>query len=390
MRALVTGIKPYVARLDRLLPDGKAARFEAFAQIRTKREVMNASHFNGNTANYLVGEGAVEAVGREAGTFVDFDLLMERTADPAYLAAIKPEFDCVVFVAADLLGGDYDAAAEAQLLSRLDLPTVVLGIGSRRARDLRRKMPAGTLRFLEVLRSREHHVFTRGSVTADYLRARGLQQVWPTGCPSMFLRPDNIAAAVADLRRIDWRSGLRIAFCGHLGRGGAALRDIKLFGNRLGNCSYVMQDEHLSCSLEFDAADDDPIYNDLSGEVSRVRPFRGSKSIKDVRLRLFFNTHQWRTTMAMHDVSLGRRFHGVAAALQAGTPGLMIAVDDPMREMILQLGLPHVDMDAWNASNDKLTLLESTVAGFDVDQWRDRYFDAAARFRTRMAALGLG
>ena len=88
-------------------------------------------------------------------------------------------------------------------------------------------------------------------------------------------------------------------------------------------------------------------------------------------------------------MSLGRRFHGVAAALQAGTPGPMIAVDDPMREMILQLGLPHVDMDAWNASNDKLTLLELTVAGFDVDEWRDRYFDAAARFlRTRMAALG--
>ena len=186
MRALVTGIKPYVARLDRLLPDGKAARFEAFAQIRTKREVMNASHFNGNTANYLVGEGAVEAVGREAGTFVDFDLLMERTADPAYLAAIKPEFDCVVFVAADLLGGDYDAAAEAQLLSRLDLPTVVLGIGFAARPGSPAQDAGGHAEISQVLRSREHHVFTRGSVTADYLRARGLQQVWPTGCPSMF------------------------------------------------------------------------------------------------------------------------------------------------------------------------------------------------------------
>lgn len=390
MRVLVTGIKPYLARLSPQWADHSARRFSVFEPIRTKSEVIAATRFNGNTGNYLIGEGAVEAIGRDRATYVIFGYLHAKTRDPEYLAAIKSQFDCVVLVTANMLRSDYDAASEAELFARLDLPTVVLGIGCQRNRDLAQDIPAGTLRFLEVLRSREHHVFTRGAATADYLRARGLRQVWATGCPSMFLRPENIAAAVADLRRIDWRSSLNIAFCGYLARDPAAVHDITLFGNRNDNCNYVLQDEHLSYNLEFEAADGDPIYNDMSGEVTRVRAFRGSESIKDVRLRLFFNTHQWRAMMAMHDASIGRRFHGIVAALQAGIPGLMIAVDDRMREMISQLELPYVEMAEWIAADDKLALLESTVAGFDFDRWRDRYSDSAALFRSRLASLGFG
>jgi hypothetical protein len=393
MKALVTGIKPYLARLNRYHPDYTAPRFDGFAPIRTRKQVIDATVFNGNTGNYFIGEAAIEAVSREKATFIDFGFLRKKTVDPEYLAGINAGFDCVVFVTANLLRSDYDAAAEAELLDRFNLPIVVLGIGCQRLRDLPSGIPAGTLRFIEVLKSKDHHIFTRGAPSAAYLLSQGLKQVWPTGCPSLFLRPRNIVSALHALKLVDWKASLRIAFSGYLGGDVVAVRDIKFFAHRSRGCNYILQDEHLSYSLKFDAADAEEIYNDLSGELTHVSPFTGSSDIQDVRLRLFFNTHQWRAAAAMHDVSFGRRFHGVVAALQAGVPGLMIANDDRMREMLQQFDLPCIDVADWSAAElkkEKMALIEKAVAGFDADQWAERFLEAVALFRKRMSALGLG
>jgi polysaccharide pyruvyl transferase WcaK-like protein len=393
MRALVTGIKPYLARLARYSPDYPAAYFAAFAQIRTKKQVFDATNVIGNTGNYFIGDAAIEAVGRDKATFIDFGVIYKKTEDPAYLAEIHSQFKYVVFVTANLLRSDYDAKAEGELLSRFNLPVVVLGIGCQRTRDLKKPLPDGTRRLLEVLRAREHHIFTRGSESADYLISQGLRQVWPTGCPSMFVRPSNVMQAIQRLKLVDWTAKMRIAFSGYLGREPATVQDVKVFGNRLEGSNYVLQDEHLFYKLEFDAADDDAIYNDMSGELFRVRAFPGSAAIRDVRLRIFFNTHQWRLMMAMHDLNFGRRFHGGTAALQVGIPSLMIAVDDRMREMLNQSELPYIDVSDWNAAKskkDKIALLRKTMAGFDVDRFCERYLGAAEVFRKRLTSLGLG
>ncbi len=390
MKALVTGIKPYLARLSLPWSDHKGPHFDGFETIRTKDEVVSAARFNGNTGNYFIGEAAIEAVGRDKATFVNFGALHAKINDPDYLAAIQSQFDCVVLVTANLLRSDYDAALEADLLSKLNLPIVVLGAGCQRKRDLPASIPEGTLRLVGLLNSKEHHVFTRGSVSADYLRSKGLRQVWPTGCPSMFMRPHNIVAAMRALTLVDWTAKQRIAFSGHIGRDAATVRDIELFENRQNDCNYVLQDEPLCYGLEFDAQGDAEIYNDMSGEVSRVCLFQGSAAIPDIRMRIFFNTHQWRAVTAMHDVSFGRRFHGVVAALQSGVPGLMIAVDDRMREMLDQFELPYIDIGKWNDATDKLALIKSTAAAFDADRFCERHLEAAELFRTRMASLGLG
>lgn len=393
MNALVTGIKPYLARLQRFKQGGVLSRYDAFAPIRTRQQVIDATVFNGNTGNYFIGEGAIEATGRDKATFIDFGFLRQRTVDEGYLAEVHSQFDCVVFATANLLRSDYDAAAEAELLSRFNLPIVVLGIGCQRFRDLPDEIPEGTLRFIEVLRSKEHHVFTRGTPSAEYLLSKGLTNVWATGCPSIFLRTQNTLAAMKKLKEVDWTSSLRMAFSGYLSGDVATVRDIKLFSNRQAGSNYVLQDEHLSYKLNLGGDDDDTIYNDMSGQLTHVGSFHGAPDIQDVSLRIFFNTHQWRAVMALHDVSFGRRFHGVVAGLQAAVPGLMIANDDRMREMISQFGFPHIDVHDWNAAENnkkKMSLLVETVAAFDADQWCSTHLQAVDTFRKRMSAIGLG
>jgi hypothetical protein len=390
MRALVTGIKPYLSRLSEKWTDHAGRRFDGFEPIRTKKQVLDASRFNSNTGNYFVGEGAIEAIGREKAHFVDFGVLLAKTKDQEYLANTNRYFDVVVFAAANMLRRDYDAGLEAELLSRLNLPAIVLGIGCQRTADLEKTLPGGTRRFIEVLGSKDHTVFTRGAATADYLMAQGLRNVWPTGCPSMFMRPDNVVVALRKLVLVDWTTGLRIAFSGYLGRNINEAKDFAVFANRQKDCTYVLQDEHLFYGLEFVAEDDEDIYNDASGELIRGCSFRGAAVVSDIRKCLFFNTHQWRAAMAMHEVGFGKRFHGVVAALQAGVPGLMIAVDDRMREMLNQSRLPYIDIIDWNAATDKKSLISRVVASFDVDRFCETYCAAVTLFRSRMASIGLG
>ena len=390
MKALVTGIKPYLARLYRQWADHTAPRFEAFETIRTKKQLIEATRFNGNTGNYLVAEGAIEAVGREKATFVNFGYLHAKTRNPDYLAAIHSEFDCIVLVTANLLRSDYNAKLEAELFSRLDLPIIVLGIGCQRKRDLPTSIPEGTLHLLDVLRSKEHHIFARGSASADYLISQGLRRVWSTGCPSMFMRPENVVAAMRALKNMDWRGQLRIAFSGYLGRDPATIHDMTLLWKRQQDCNYVLQDEHLSYNLVLNATDEEEIYNDASGELRKVCSFEEAEAVPDLRMWIFFNTHQWRAMAAMHEATFGRRFHGVVAGLQAGVPGLMIAIDDRMREMLDQSQLPYIDLAEWNTSKDKMALIAHKVSSFDADRFCEHYLSEDELFRKRMADIGLG
>jgi Polysaccharide pyruvyl transferase len=390
MKVLVTGIKSYVAFLAPEWGDQSGRHFDVFPRVRSRKELMDATRFNGNTGNFFIGEGALNAVGREKSVWVDFGYLHAKTANADYLESVNKSFSCVVFVTANLLRSDYDASFEADLLSRFSLPIVILGIGSQRVNDLPGKLPAGTRRLIEVLKSKEHHIFTRGKPTADYLTAQGLKNIWPTGCPSLFLRPDQTLTAMRRMKEVDWRASMRMMFSGYLGKDAASVSDIQLFSLRQPASSYVLQDEHLFHGFNFMAEDDDVIYNDMAGEIERSSQFLGLDKLRDLRMRIFFNTHQWRAVMAEHDVCFGKRFHGVVAGLQVGTPGLMIAIDDRMREMLRQFNIPFIDEAEWNAAEDKFSLIEETNKRFDLASFEDSYQQAIVDFRTRTGALGLG
>jgi hypothetical protein len=387
MKALVTGIRPYLAALAGDWADHSGRRFDAFEPIRSRKQLFDASRTNGNTGNYFIGEGAVEAIGKNEAFFANFGYLNSKTKDLEYLESINKGFDCFVFVTANLLRNDYDAAVEADLISRIELPIVILGIGCQRVRDLVHDLPAGTLRMLDVLKAKRHYVFSRGIPSAEYLLSRGLTNVWPTGCPSMFLRLDNAIASLRNLKEIDWAASLRIAFSGYLGRDESSVRDIEVFSDRKDRCNYVLQDEHLFHGLHIDGADDDVVYNDMCGGMDRHCQFRGAERISDIGIHVFFNTHQWRAMVAMHDVTFGKRFHGVVAGMQSGTAGLMIAIDDRMREMLDQFALPYIEVLEWHASDDKRALIQRTVANFDVERCADHLLRAQELFRRRISAI---
>jgi hypothetical protein len=391
-RVLLTGIPSYVNRFGQRTDGLRSALRGQLPRPRCKPELVAETKAIGNTGNYVIGDGALGAFPRAEVTYVPFWRLRAQIDKTEFREGIGEQFDFFVLVTANLLRSDYSAESEAHVLSLIDLPVVVMGIGLQRKKDLDSGLPAGTLQFLEQIKRREHCVLTRGTETAEYLKARGLRSVVPTGCPSLFFAPDNVVKALARLKEYEFCGGQRIAYHGYIGKGktSVSVGDMNRFRCDGGDRAFVLQDEFLHYGLELNCADDERAYDDASGEIICATGYDGQAELagEKLPLHIFFNTDQWRAWMSSFDFCFGRRFHGSVVAMQAGIPALPIAVDDRMREMLSYSGIPSIDVEQWRVDRPAETVIGDAIRTYDLAQSVDRYSANAGRFRSELAALG--
>jgi hypothetical protein len=390
VKALITGIKSFLYRTKSMWGDENMRTFNGFPSISTKEDLLKATEFNGNTGNFLIGEGAALAIGLESGYYADFDYLYHRRNDRDYIQRIRSDFEVIVFATANLLRADYNAASEAEMFEIIGLPVIVLGIGCQTLSELESSIPAGTKRLVEYLARIDAQVFTRGEETAGYLRALGVRNVWPTGCPSLFLRTQNVIDAVKRLRDFEFSASGRIGFSGYLGKDTKTVDDIIQIGEGYDHHAYMLQDEHRSYNYEFLAEPNERIYNDFTGQIIGDVRFVDFERLPKLDHRLFFNNDQWRGFLSAFDFCFGRRFHGVVVGLQAGVPGVMLTIDDRMNEMLNQSGLPMITLDEWNSEPDKRKVITSMINKFNFDAFSEDYERKSVQFHERLKSLGLG
>jgi polysaccharide pyruvyl transferase WcaK-like protein len=104
---------------------------------------------------------------------------------------------------------------------------------------------------------------------------------------------------------------------------------------------------------------------------------------------VFFDTHKWRSWISSQDFGLSRRFHGTIIGMQSGIPGLMIAVDDRMREMLGFVGFPHIDASVWNREPQKKAFLRDFLSKIDVPAAINRYSECEANFNGALKDIGI-
>ena len=389
MRVLLTGILPYVANFGTIGKDFTTRLSFRPQQIRTKAELNTALLTNGNTGNYLIGEGCLHALKNADVTFVPFWALVNYLEDPERSRSYFAEnFDWLVVSSANLLRSDYSADAECQVFSQIPLPIMFMSLGGQRFEDLQQQnLPQGTLDFIEMIKSKRHMVFTRGRQSEAFLRACGLENVLATGCPSLYAFPDNMVASLRRLDGFEYDDSTSCALHGYFSPHPIhSVEDIQALHNPKARMSYILQDETMFYGLELDAGDDDPVYDQTSGAitVSCNHPLSGMKGLS---LNIFFNTDQWRTWSASFDFNTGRRLHGAIIAMQAGVPALPVAVDDRMREMLGYSGLPHLDTKIWS-DNVTPSLINQVIRSTDISQAIETYQANHEKFRGALSSIG--
>jgi len=369
--------------------DFSSERMATDPVISTYKDIVAATKVNGNTGNLLIGEGALAAFDKAHVTYLPFWFINSVVKNPERLENFRKTFDLYVHVTANMIRADYSAELEADVLEKMDIPTLIMGMGIQRKQDLD-SIPAGTKRFLDLLSTRGYPVFTRGRETADFLRGQGLTNVTMTGCPSLYFRPDSMTKALSALPHL---SSLKLKSCmlgGHLGRDTRAVSDSDFLRSLGSDVHYVMQDEYLFYNLSLDVEPDEPIYDAESGSVrAKYRAAGLNETSSRPTLHLFFETDNWRKFASTHDLFFGRRFHGGIVSMQVGVPAIFIPIDDRMREMLSYIGFPTIEAQEFALSDNKEDYLRRWLDDLDIAAAIDRYRTKEGEFRAALAKLGI-
>lgn len=390
MRILLTGIPSYLQRTIAGVSGTTVMHRPSFDETRTKKDLLSQVRRIANTGNYLIGEGAAQSLRGHDVTYLPFWHLANNQGSDELFAQVNREFDLCVFASANLLRPGYSADLEAEIFARLDMPVVVMGIGIQRKEGLKEQLPAGTLKFLDVLRKKESFFLTRGYFTAEFLREQGMKFVKPTGCPSLYFAPGEMRRSLSGLANPDLADAQKIAFGGYLGSVADTIVDAHALLKPDSVATYVIQDEVVAYNLDLVGDDNQPVYDPASGRIIGPTEYKHSeKWQRKYELLVYFDTHQWRGSMSTRDLCFGRRFHGCIIGMQAGVPALMIAVDDRMREMLEFIGFPYIEAATWNREADKRAYLKNFLAKIDTQAVIDRYSACEANFRNVLGQIGL-
>ncbi|CAN7616720.1 polysaccharide pyruvyl transferase family protein [Pararhizobium sp. LjRoot238] len=390
MRILLTGIPSYLQRTIAQVSGTTVVHRPYFDEASTKKDLISQVRRIANTGNYLIGEGAAESLRGHDVTYLPFWHLANNRGSEDLYERVNREFDICVFASANLLRPGYSADLEAEVFAKLKMPVVVMGIGIQRKEGLKELLPAGTLLFLEVLKKKESFFLTRGYFTAEFLREQGMKFVKPTGCPSLYFAPNEMKRSLSALANPGLAEAQKIAFGGYLGSVADTIVDAHALLKPDSVASYVVQDEVVAYNLSLTGDDNDIVYDRASGCITGATEYKHSeKWQRKSELLVYFDTNQWRGAMSSRDLCFGRRFHGCIIGMQAGTPALMIAVDDRMREMLEFIGFPYIEAATWNREADKRAYLSNFLAKIDTQTVIDRYSACEANFRNALGQIGL-
>ncbi len=333
------------------------------------------THFK-NTGNLLFSTAVWRQVAwSKAGRGFNFD--------PAVL---NRTFDLVIIPAANWLNereGPFGHLAD--LVERLDIPVVMIGLGAQGA-DANRipKLPENTLRLVRAVAHRSRCIGARGTFTAKVLHNYGIENVVVTGCPSVYVEPAawRPVAAPTRLERIAvGGTGHSSAFLpqGLLPAVPRTLqREIYRLAYREG-LDVVLQSERPE--IDFLITGNEKV---ADAAQERILDYWGAPSLRDWcryldrHGRVFYDVGTWVEAMARFDCYLGSRLHGTIAALTSGTPACLLTHDARTTELAQFLRSPSLPIaDAMPLSRARL---EEVMASIDLDAWNNGYAERLRRY----------
>ncbi len=287
---------------------------------------VNAGNLVFSTAAYKILETA------------DTRITVDRfVIDPSDADRINERYDAYVIPLANAFRLSFEPVLirMTQLIRRLRIPVVILGVGSQSnvRHDSKRLDPIepAVRDFVAAVLDRSPSIGVRGELTMDYLHRLGFRDVEVIGCPSMFIHGDRMAIEkrVPTLER-DARLAINVS------------PYVKAMGpvvqhhvERYPNLTYVPQDLD-SLELLLWGEDGEPVDPADPRPVHLAHPL-----FRDDKVRFFVDPWPWFAHLAAQDFSFGTRIHGNIAALIAGTPSYVLAHDSRTLELVRYFEIPH-------------------------------------------------
>jgi Polysaccharide pyruvyl transferase len=301
--------------------------------------------------------------------------------DPGAADRINERYDAYVIPLANAFRISFEPVLirMTQLIRRLRIPVVVLGVGAQtdiHNDPVRLERINGSVRdFVAAVLDRSPTIGVRGELTQDYLQRLGFRDVEVIGCPSMFIHGTNLQVTKR-LQTLDRDARLAINVSPYVKAMGPVVRHhVEHYPNLL----YLAQDlPTLERLLWGDSGD--PVAPDDPRPIHLAHPL-----YRDDKVRFFVDPWPWFDQLAAMDFSFGTRIHGNIAALIAGTPSFVLAHDSRTLELVRYHDIPHRLMVDMTDETDAAELYETA----DYGPLHDGHPGRLARFVAYLDRHGL-
>jgi hypothetical protein len=321
-------------------------------------------------------------------------------------ARINEEYDAFVVPLANAFRPSFEANLKrlTQLISRLRIPVVVLGVGAQTGVDydparLKRMEPA-VREFCAAVLDHSASIGVRGEFTERYLKDMGFRDVEVIGCPSLFMYGDRLPVEKGPA---ELTTASRIAVNGshNAVRKQGMGRIIRHAHARYPNLRFIGQ--NLSDARQLHWRD----LSDPNSDLTSIPTHPDHPMYQEDKVRVYIDPVTWIDELRDFDFSFGSRIHGNIAALLAGTPAVVLTHDSRTLELCRYFDLPHRPLAGLPAGTDPRDLYESAdfsamlkghgerferiVAFLDRNGLQNTYThgDGGAAFEARMAELAL-
>lgn len=348
-------------------------------------------YLTGNKGNMVHRMAAIQSlqVNRNLSSQVHLPRLLTKVGAEKFRELIGKNFDAVVITMSNALRkGPSDGLLRPVLENLPNVPLYVLGLGMQTKLASLDELDEDMKEVVKLLEQKAAFIGVRGHDTKRWLNENGITKAEAIGCPSMFVYPLNIAKLKAP------QHPRKFMTSGYIGENFLDHREDRmraLFNAFEGKqCSYVFQmdlnklaglkgkvDVYNEATNELDAAE---MQSAIFQETGLSAPFTRYYSFNEVAA--------WRQCAAHHDVFIGDRIHGSVAAMQAGTPAIVLYADARVRELANYHGIPACSMKEFSEIGvDKAVtkyLNEEALLAFKL-----RYKDTLVKYRKTLEGSGL-
>lgn len=265
---------------------------------------------------------------------------------------VRERFDQIVICGANQIGEHTDLGVWAERLEKFNLPVTIIGIGAQ-SDDLTKlpKIPSGTQRFLEITQNlrptQNPNISTRGNFSSRVLNTLSIPSI-PAGCPSLFIN-SNIRLGQSILERSANKILRKIAVAAgnpwHTISADIEPTLVNIVNNHHGE--YVVQ--HPISMLQILLGEKNNLSKDALKTFLKV--YKSDFTEDSIfewfhsNASFYADAPNWIKSMRKYDAVIGPRYHGVALAIQSGTPGCVLTIDSRTEELSETTGIKFLPIN---------------------------------------------
>lgn len=283
------------------------------------------------------------------------------TFDPDKL---NETLDTLVIPAANWLSPQVDFSDLADLVEKLTIPVVLIGLGAQDASYSGRiDIPEGTVRFVRAVGLRSASISVRGDYTRQILNGLGITNVTVTGCPSLY---HDFRSFVPPPKNLNVRFDRGLIHATRYSASYAPFARTKSLQRELFRMAYkngmdmLIQSEpeemRLLTGLDLENGFDERLKG-LMLEIYGETDWDTLVDYVQSHGRLFFDVSEWSTALDSYDYVLGTRLHGTIMALNSGVPAVLVHHDSRTRELAEFAAIPSVSVESARLDAKSVTKL---------------------------------